>query len=134
MPHFHRVREERADILNVQFSYFGQYFFVNLGRLQLARDNSGPAAKPAKQQLNINGCPLEQRARLTVGAPPQRLGGSASPGFEMWDFTAKSDSEAEEVMPRLARQLCEYLRAYAEPWWRAERITNDLPRPVGPGL
>ena len=134
MPHFYRQREGRLDLLNVQFSYNGQYFFVNLGRLQLARDRSGAVAKPAKEQLNVKACPLEQRARLTIGSLPQRLGGGASPGFEMWDFAAHSDAEAGELMHRLAGQLREFVRVYAEPWWRAERLSEDLPRPVGPGL
>lgn len=134
MPHLHRQREKRLDLLNVQFSYNGQYFFVNLGRIELARDRAGSAAKPAKKQLNVNSCPLEQRARLTIGSLPQRLRGGASPGFEMWDFTAQSDAEADDLMHRLADRLREFLRIYAEPWWRAERLREDLPRPVGPGL
>ena len=134
MPHFHRQREDRLDLLNVQFSYYGQYFFINLGRIELARDRAGSVAKPAKEQLNVKFCPLEQRARLTIGSLPQRLGGGASPGFEMWDFTAQSDAEAGDLMHRLADRLRELLRVYAEPWWRAERLRKDLPRPVGPGL
>jgi hypothetical protein len=135
LPHFYRVRAARLDLLNVQFSYQGQHFFINLGRLELPSDASGTASKPTRKQLNVANCPFDQRTRLAIGVRPQRLGGSAVPGFDMWDFAAETDAEAEDLMHRLARQLREFLLPYADPWWQEEKLKAGLPpRPIGPGI
>ena len=133
MPHFHRQRQDRLDLLNIQFSYNGQYFFVNLGRLQLPRDGSGVVLKPTKGQLNESKCPLDPRTRLATALRPQQLTGKTLPGFTMWDFTAASDAQADNRMQRLARQLTEFLPLYADPWWKHENLQGNLPQaPVGP--
>jgi len=133
MPHFFRQRGERVDLMSIQFSYQGQHFFVNLGRLELARDAAGQVSKPTKEQLNVANSPLDQRVRLAVGTMPQRLGGATFPGFDAWDFTAETDTEADALMQRLAHRLCEFLKSYADPWWRDKELRGDLPpRNVGP--
>ena len=133
MPHFHRQRGDRLDLLNVQFSLQGQHFFINLGRLEVRGDGSRSELKAAKRQLRVVNCPLNQRTRLAIGLLPRRLGGAAAPGFNAWDFTAEGETEAEELMLQLARKLREFLMLYADPWWRAEQLEGGLPqRPVGP--
>jgi hypothetical protein len=133
MPNFHRQRSDRLDLFNVQFSYNGQYFFANLGRLQLPSDSSGSVAKPTKAQLNLANCPLDQRTRLATDLLPPPFRDTPVRVVEMWHFTAASDVEAEELMHRLARQLCELLARYADPWWRDEKLKGTLPQPpIGP--
>jgi hypothetical protein len=135
MPHFHRLRATRLDLFNIQFSYHGQHFFVNLGRLELPREASGAVSKPAKKQLNVVNCPFDRRTRLAIGVMPERLGGTVLPGFDMWDFTAETDAEAEDLMHRLTLTLSKLLPLYADPWWREEKLGAALPpRPIGPGL
>jgi len=70
MPNFHRQRSDRLDLFSVQFSHNGQYFFVNLRRLQLPSDSSGSVAKPTNAQLNLANCPLDQRTRLATDLLP----------------------------------------------------------------
>jgi len=127
MPHFRRLRATRLDLFNIQFSYQGQYFFVNLGRLELPREASGTVSTPANKQLNVVNCPFDQRTRLAIGIMPHRFGGAALPGFDMWDFTAETDAEAEDLMHRLTRVLCELLPLNADPWWREEQLKAELP-------
>jgi hypothetical protein len=135
MPHFNRQRGDRLDLFSIQFSYNGQYFFVNLGRLQLLHDASTDLLKPTKQQLNLAYCPVDQRTRLTNSVLSERLAGRARPALPMWDFTAESDAQADDLMHRLAHQLREYLPLYADPWWRDEKLKADQPlKPAGPGL
>jgi len=133
MPNFHRQRSDRLDLFNVQFSSNGQYFFVNLGRLQLPSDGSGSVAKATKAQLNLANCPLDQRTRLATDILPPPFRGTPVRALQMWHFTAASDVEADDLMHRLARQLCELIPRYADRWWRDEKLKGTLPQsPIGP--
>ena len=133
IPHFHRERQNRLDLLNIQFGANGQYFFVNLGRLQLPQDSANVVAKPTGEQLNLRNCPLDQRARLAIGILPEKLGGGARPGFDKWNFFADTDAESDALMHKLARQLHEWLPLYADPWWRNEKLSGGAWK-IGPGL
>lgn len=133
MPNFHRQRADRLDLFNVQFSQNGQYFFANLGRLQLPTDRSGLVVKPSRAQLALANCPLDQRTRLMTTILPPRLMHAPLRAFEMWDFTAATDVEAEILIDRLASQLSEFLPRFADPWWRDEKLQGPLPHPaIGP--
>lgn len=133
MPNFHRQRSDRLDLFNIQFSNNGQYFFANLGRLQLPSDSSGSVVKATKAQLSLANCPLDQRTRLATDILPPALRGTPVRVFEMWDFTAASDGEAEDLMHRLARQMSEWLPRYADPWWRDDKVNGTFPQSrIGP--
>jgi Domain of unknown function (DUF4304) len=133
MPHFHRRRHDRLDLLNVKFSQNGQYFFINLGRIQLPHDRTGSIEKPTRKHLSLANCPIGQRTRLAIGALPKRLGGGRRPGFDMWDFFSETDTGSDELMHKLARQLREWLSPYADPWWRDETLKGDRWK-IDPGL
>src|SRR5437660_883503 len=128
IPHFYRLRGDRLDLLNIQFSYQGPHFFVNLGRLELARGASGHPLPPTKKQLRVSHCPFDQQARLALGARTPQLVPDAAGQIPIstWDFGGGAEDEADDLMRRLGARLREVLVTGAERWWNAGDLATGF--------
>jgi len=119
-PHFYRLRGDRLDLLNIQFSYQGPHFFVNLGRLELARGASGHSLPATKKQLRVLYCPFDQRARLSQ---PEAAG---LPIPFLWHFGGEAEDTGDDLMRLLSARLREVLVTGAEPWWNAGDLATGF--------
>jgi len=128
IPHFYRLRGDRLDLLNIQFSYQGPHFFVNLGRLKLARSAAGDPLPPTKKQLRVLYCPFAQRARLALHTMPSRQKPDAARQVPnpTWKFGGGADDEAYDIMLLLSARLLEALMSGAEQWWKAGSLATGF--------
>src|SRR5437763_4991812 len=112
MPHFYRFRGNRLSLLNFQFSSFGQYFFVNLGRLEVSARLKGSTSS----QFRIANCPLDQRARL--------MSSSEGRASQTWQFSANTEERTDDLMLEVAKRLRQRINSSAEQWWAAKEVSS----------
>ena len=113
-PHFHRLTQQRADFLTIQFYSSGGSFVVEIAKAKLPIDKKISHGVAVEKVTTAH-----FRDRYRLRSMPDRMGDDQWFEFGARTYEPVQDQEPERYQ-NVAARVVPLLHSQAEPWWNAE--------------